>query len=262
VVMLVSRWHRRTWKFVLFAWLAYEVLDTVWKMQGRTEAALLLLTAIVSYHRLVRPLRLGRAVLTAVLLLAAILLYGLMRDVGGVSSADRRAAWGSPTEFLVLYGTAYDIASRKALGILPPVPPQLYFSDFYRVVPSQLLPFYKWDPSDWYLVEVLEIRDGSIGLMFGMIAQAELGRAHVELAVRGLLLALFYAFVHRAYHRYSVSFWATIGYLFLLTWSYYAFRSTSFDILYRAVYYLLPTVLLVTVTTLLLGPLLRGKRPA
>lgn len=261
IVMMMARWERRRWRIALIGWLAAEVLITLIKLEGRTPSVLLLLTAIVAYHRLVRPLRLGRAALTAIVLLTAIIGYGLMRDVHSeVAEYDKRAVWGSPTEFQILYGTAYDIHMKKKLGKLPEVPPQLYFSDFYRLIPSQLLPFYKWDPSDWYLADVLHIGDTGIGLMFGIVAQAELGRGPIELAIRAALLGLFYAFAHRAYHRYSISFWATIAYLFLLTWSYYAFRSTSFDILYRIVYYLMPTVLLVMVTTALIAPLLNRKR--
>jgi hypothetical protein len=52
------------------------------------------------------------------------------------------------------------------------------------------------------------------------------------------------------YRRYSHSFWMTISYLFILTWAYYAFRSTSFEILYRLVYYLAPTWLIVKVLTI------------
>jgi hypothetical protein len=260
VVMLVARWQRRLWRFVLFGWLAFEVVHVVVRMQGRTPAVLLLLTAIVSYHRLVKPLRVGRAAVIAAVVLIAILGYGAMRDIHEVG-VDRRSVWGSPTEFQILYGTAYDIHMKKKMGELPPVPPQLYFFDFYRIIPSQLLPFYKWDPSDWYL-GVIGLSDSGVGLMFGFIAQAELGRGFIEVAIRGMLLGLFYAFAHRTYHRYSISFWGTIAYLFLLSWSYFAFRSTSFDILYRFVYYFVPTVLLVSLLTLLISPLIRATRSA
>ncbi len=86
--------------------------------------------------------------------------------------------------------------------------------------------------------------------MFGIVAQSVVGFGYYELIVRAFLLALFYAFAHRVYRRYSSSFWITIAYLFILTWAYYAFRSTSFEILYRLVYYMAPTWLLVKLLTI------------
>jgi hypothetical protein len=80
-----------------------------------------------------------------------------------------------------------------------------------------------------------------------------LGHDWIELFLRAIILALFYAAAHRTWRRYSGSFWATITYLFILTWAYYAFRLSSFEILYRLVYYLAPTVLIVTLLTKLLS---------
>jgi hypothetical protein len=79
-----------------------------------------------------------------------------------------------------------------------------------------------------------------------------IGFGYVDLIVRAALLAIFYAFAHRVYRRYSGSFWTTIGYLFTITWAYYSFRSTSFDIIYRLVYYFGATWLIVKVMTILI----------
>jgi hypothetical protein len=174
---------------------------------------------------------------------------------------ERHAVWGAATEFQILYGTAYDIYMRKMMGTLPPIPPQMYYSDFYRLIPSQLLPFYKWDPSEWYL-EVLGLRGTGQGYMFGVIAQSVIGFGYAELVVRAFLLALFYAVAHRMYRRYSASYWTTIGYLFILSWTYYAFRSTSFDIFYRLAYYFLPAWLLVKVLTVVITRVKAVRRGA
>ncbi len=256
VIVLLAYWWRRPWRIVLVAWIALETILTVWTLESRTATVLLVLTFVVGYHHVVRPIRVGRAFLAGAVLLGGFLIFGLFRDLGMTGlRANVRAAWGTPTEFIILYGNAYDIHMRKLEGSLPPVPPQLYFSDLYRLVPSQLLPFYKWDPSDWY-VDVLDRRGTGMGFMFGIVAQSVLGYDWVELATRGFLLALFYAAAHRAWRRYSASFWATMGYMFILTWAYYAFRASSFEILYRLVYYLAPAVLLVKMLTVVFsGPL-------
>jgi cell shape-determining protein MreD len=92
-----------------------------------------------------------------------------------------------------------------------------------------------------------------MGFMFGIVAQSVVGGDRLELFIRAVLLALLHATLYRMWRRYSGSFWATIAHLFVLTWAYYAFRQTSFDILYRVFYYLLPSALLVKLLTTLVS---------
>jgi hypothetical protein len=257
VIILLMGWRRRSQRVGLVLWLLAEIAITVAMAESRTTAVMLLLTAVVGYHRIVKPLRVKSAVIVGTVLLGFVLIFGLFRDIGAAGiRQDRSATVNAANEFQILYGTAYDIYYRKINGMLPPVPPQMYFADFYRLIPSQLLPFYKWDPAEWY-VDILELRGTGAGLMFGVIAQGVIGFGWIELIVRGALLALFHAFVHRVYRRYSVSFWATIIYLFILSWVYFAFRSTSFEIFYRLVYYLGPTLIIVKVLTILLSRVTR-----
>jgi len=263
VIALLSYWRKPRWRYPLLLWIAVEVLlAAAGFRESRTNTVILLLTFVVGYHLIVRPIRIGMAFTTGGVVLLGILTFGLLRDVGieGVKT-DSRAAWGSPTEFQILFGNAYDIHMRKVQRRLPPVPRQLFFSDFYRLVPSQILPFRKWDPADWYKDEVYEyVSAAGMGFMFGIVAQSVLGFDWLELAVRGVLLALFYAAAHRFWRRYSGSFWATIAYLFVLSWAYYAFRASSFEILYRLVYYLLPTALLVKLLTAVVSVPIRFRR--
>jgi hypothetical protein len=250
VILLLLNWNRRLYRVTLAVWLTWELGSTVFALESRAATVLLLLTVVVGYHQLVRPLRVRTAFTVGTAVLIGFLLFGLFRDLGTQNmQQDPHGIWGAATEFQILYGTAYDIHMRRVTGTLPPVPWQIYYSDFYRLIPSQLLPFYKWDPTDWY-VDILGLTGSGQGFMFGVIAQSVVGFGYAELIVRAVILALFYAFAHRVYRRYSRSFWTTIGYLFILTWAYYAFRSTSLDILYRLVYYFLPTWFMVRVLTI------------
>ncbi|HKR62466.1 MAG TPA: hypothetical protein VJZ00_01940 [Thermoanaerobaculia bacterium] len=244
VFILLMRWQRRIYRWLLIAWLGAEVVTMFVVMGGRTGTMIVLLTFAVGYHLLVRPMKPAFAILVGTGLLAAILAYGAFRDIHYTGERPKGAVWGSATEFQILYGTAYDLYRKRLEHSLPPIPPQLYFTDFYRVIPSQLLPFYKWDPSDWYL-DVLQLRGQGVGLMFGIIAQSVIGFGYYDIVVRAMLLAALYAFAHRVYRRNSRSFWYTMAYLTVLTWAYYAFRSTSFEIIYRFIYYFLPTWALV-----------------
>jgi hypothetical protein len=223
---------------------------TVVTLESRAATMILLLTLAVGYHHLVRPLRVVFAFVAGALVLFGFLLFGVFRDLDAEArNQSDHAVWGAVTEFQVLYGNAYDLHMRRTMRMLPELPRQLPFCDLYRLIPSQLLPFYKWDPSEWYL-DLLGVGGTGQGYMFGIVAQSVIGFGYYELVVRAVLLALFYALAHRVYRRYSRSFWVTITYLFIVTWAYYAFRSTSFEILYRLVYYMAPTWLIVKVLTI------------
>lgn len=156
-------------------------------------------------------------------------------------------------EFQAVYATAYDLFMRRESGNLENVPWQLYVSDLYMVVPSQLLPFYKWDPSQWYL-NLIEYQEPVGGFMFGVISQAIIGLDWVELLLRGCLLGGVAASIHWWYVRRASEFWTTLLYLFLCVWAYYSFRASSFYIVYFVLYRFLPVVLLVRFTGTLLKP--------
>jgi hypothetical protein len=262
VIVLLSHWRQVWWRWLLLLWLAAEAALTVTAMESRTATVVLVLTFMVGYHLIVKPIRVWTAFAAGGLLLVGFLGFGLLRDVGRSGlAADSRAAWGSPTEFMIVYGNAYDVYMRKAEGSLPPLPAYINFVDLYRLVPSQILPFYKWEPSTWYKDEVMDAAGSGMGFLFGIVAQSVLGGDWIELFIRAVLLALFYAGAHRMWRRYSGSFWATIAYLFVLTWAYYAFRLSSFEILYRLVYYLIPAAVTVKLLTMLVSvPVLRRRR--
>ena len=249
VILLLLGWKRPSYRYVLLGWIAVEAAITVVTFESRVAMMILLLTFAVGYHRLVRPLRVAFAFAAGAAVLLGFLLFGVVRDIDPYTR-NERGVWGAATEFQILYGNAYDLHMRRTMQMLPALPRQLPYCDLYRLIPSQLLPFYKWDPSQWYVDEVLGLRGTGTGLMFGIVAQSVIGFGYYELIVRAFLLALFYAFAHRFYRRYSRSFWMTIAYLFILTWAYYAFRSTSFEILYRLAYYLAPTWLIVKLLTI------------
>jgi hypothetical protein len=80
--------------------------------------------------------------------------------------------------------------------------------------------------------------------MFGVVAQAVIGWGFPELILRGAVLGLVFAAIHRWYVRRSTSLWVTASYLFLCVWSYYTVRATTFHIAYFVVYRLVPAIAL------------------
>jgi hypothetical protein len=258
LLVLIRHWNDLRWRLVLVAWLGYEVMAVAMQMGSRGTAVRLLLTFVVLYHRFVQPLRPFWLMAGGSAVLAAFLAQGIVRFRPALHGGlDLRTLLTSTNEFQTLFANAYDLFQRRLAGTLPDVPWQIYVSDVYLLVPSQLLPFYKWDPADWYL-EVIGARGTGVGFMFGVMAQAVLGFDWVELVARGALLGLLAALFHRWYVRRARRFWPTLLYLFVGIWSYYTFRATSFYLLHFVVYQFVPVM---AITTLLTVALRRRRRP-
>jgi hypothetical protein len=258
-MMFMLRWRSIRLRMALFAWIAFEIVTTVTALGPRGEMILLLLTLSLLYHRFVKPVSMKIAVAGGAALLCGFLLFGLARSArshgGNFRPGDALSAiLTSDNEFQVLWADAYDLHVKKEHGELQ-IPWQLYVSDFISVVPSQFLPFAKIDPSDWYL-DQLGLKDTGVGLMFGVIAQGVIGRDWQELAIRGMLLGVIFALLHRFYIRHSNSFWMTVIYLFVCIWSYYTFRATSFVLIYMFIY----QCLTVWLATVVLASLLRRRK--
>lgn len=250
IVLLISGWRSVKNRVFVSALLALEVLSVVTTFGGRTEMVMLLMTAILAYDRCVRPLSAKVVMIIAAAGLTGIIAYGVARDARYYAEESPRAPFAtSSNEFQALWGTAFDLKQHKDAGDLE-VPWQIYFSDLYLPIPGQFLPFEKLNPSLWYLDAVVGNR--SSGYMFGILAQAAIGFGMYEVIIRGALLALVLALIHRWYARHQASFWATSTYAFLLGWVYYSYRATTFYWIYFFIYRFFPAVVLTLLTALLL----------
>lgn len=254
LAVLTSKWRDWRWRAVLFLWLGVEGLTTVMRMGARTWLVMLIMAAVLLYHRLVKPLRFARAAVLVVLLLCGAMVYGLARDLGGGLaglsrvSATTSSRWATMNEFQALFGIAYDLKARKAAGLVGPIPWQIYANDVILLIPSQMLPFSKADPCVGY-----PIVDGiGLGCVIGVISQAVIGLDWIELVFRGLALGVLVAIVHRWYVRRQEGYWATMLYLCLCLWCHYTFRSSTFFIVYYVLYRFVPFALGVRLLQLML----------
>jgi hypothetical protein len=241
VVILMSQWRKRWCRIALIAWLAWEIGGVVLRLGARTTVVLLLMSAGLLYHRLVKPVTFRVFFIVGAILLSAFLLAGALRLVGPESEAPKNFLT-SANEFQALYATAFDLDQKKENGSLPPVPWQVYVADFYLEIPSQFLPFQKIDPANWY-IEIIGQSGSNTGFMFGVMSQAVIGLGWPELALRGFILALFLALLHRWYVRHAVHLWPTLFYLFVTVWIYSTMRASTFWFVYYIVYRFLPVLL-------------------
>lgn len=249
MVLVVHRYHVRFWRIFLWGWMAAEVLLAVFLMGARTEMALTLLAAAFMYHRLVRPIKMKTLAPAGIVFFIGISLMGVFRLSGMegmeyLQSMDPAEApiFSTANEFSGNFGTAYDIYKMKEAGGLE-VPWQIYVSDLLALVPQQLLPFDKVEPSQWYL-ELVGLKGTGVGFMFGVIAQGIVGLDWLEIAFRGALLGFILACIHRWYARRKVDYFVTLFYLWLCLKVYYTIRSTTFYPVVWMVYEFLPAYVL------------------
>ena len=251
LVMLFQRWGQRRYRIVILAWLALEILHAVSLMGVRRDVAMLLMASVLLYHRLVRPLVAWQAAATVTAMLGGLLVFGFMRQGWGL-----QVPWSANNEFQVLFANAWDLLGRRDRL---DVPWQIYLSDLLRLIPRdihQLLPFDVLDPSLWYL-RVIEMPDPRVGLMFGVLAQSIIGWDWLELVLRGAVLGVVCAAIHRWYAR-STGFWATVFYLYLCVWAYYTVRATTFHVVSLVFWRFLPSVLVLVAAAFVLARLRAG----
>ena len=245
MVILVARWRQREWRYALFIWLGIEILLSVTRMGARTEAVLLILAAVVLYHRLVKPLSFRFCAISGSLLLAGFLVLGAARNglIGKASTSSGVSLLAVGNEFQSLFATGYDLRCRVEEGL--EVPWQVYFGDLFRPIPQQIFPGRKIDPGQWYL-DVLGVRGQGQGCMFGVLGQAAVGFGIWELALRGALLGFILAKIHRWYvSKGSCSFFATLFYVWLCTRIYYTFRASTFYPVTEIIYEIIPVFVLI-----------------
>jgi hypothetical protein len=220
IVALVGFWKNRWAKFALVVFLLSELFFTVALFGPRTYFALLVLATVLSFHRMVRPISIPVLAAGGILFLSLLLAYGYLRDY-----SDYASDFSTANEFQVLMGTDLHIREMVANGLKTPL--QVLWSELLTLIPQQLLPFEKIDPSIWYLVES-GLNDTGSGYMFGVQSQAETGWGNPELFIRGVLLGLVLGFFHRQYVERPPSFLLTVCYIWLITAIYYSYRAATF----------------------------------
>jgi hypothetical protein len=251
VIILVANWHKSVCRYGLVIFLCLSVITYTLRMGSRTELAALLVTAALIYHRLVRPIRLVVAIFASATFLAVfVIVLGMMRGGTDLQTNIEQLRYFasfdvSPlsiaNEFQILFGCTYDLYQMKTNGVIQSVPWQLRAYDLLLLVPQQLLPFEKINPTYWYW----SFSETKGFFSFNPIAQSVLGLDWLELVVRGAALGWLFAKIHRWYVYCPATFWRTFIYLFLIVWSFYSIKSSTFLFVYFLLYRFLPVMVLV-----------------
>lgn len=215
--------------WVIGLWLGIEVVRTAITLHERTSLVLLLLSATMLYHRLVKPLKYTQCAILGGAAILAFVLFGSYRGFSDTPETSAARLLNHSNEFESVFTTSLDLWRRRALGALPEIPLQLYLADLVAIIPSQFLPFQKWAGPEFYL-EMLRLRGLGQGLAWGVLSETAIGFGWVEIVARGAVIAYCFTQVHRWYVHRAANFWVTVCYVFACTNCYQTFRASSFQL--------------------------------
>lgn len=220
---------------------------------SRTVAFLCLFAYLVAASIYVPGFSTARILLIGIPGMLLFMLGGLLREQGGDGRALGLLQGG---EFVSLFVNAMDLKQRFEYDVAPEIRAALYFVDLLRLIPAQLVGGEKLDPAAWYVEAFYpDYHDAGGGLAFGVLAESAAGLGAVEAAARGALLGAFFAWVsNRLLESGHLTPTHVFIYVWLVTQSYQSYRDTTFSLVARVVYHVLPILL----PLLVLGPRRRG----
>jgi hypothetical protein len=233
----------RRYRFLIAGWLVVQAASTVIRLGTRTELVLLVLAAVLMYHHAVRPIGLVPVAGAGALGLVVFNAIGHLR-AGGWSAADAggvHPVFGYSSEFEVIFGNAWDLRRLRLAGEIGELPATFHIADLVSIVPQQLSPFTKVDPSTWYVTTFYPdyaARGGAF--VFGTIAQSVLGGGWLDLVARGAALGLMLALVHRRWRRRPAGPWAFVFYIWATVLVYQSYRNMTFSLLNHFVFRFVP----------------------
>ena len=258
IVLIIAYWKKGREHWAVLLLVTALLVSYLLRAGSRTEIVVLVVTCILAYHRFVRPLRVRSIFFAGILVFVVFMTFGLMRGGADIKSNYTQLEYltshdvpllSIANEFQVLFGCTYDLFDMSKAGVLGQVPLQLNFYDVLLLVPNQLLPFDKINPTLWYW----EFSSTKGFFSFNPVAQSIVGLDWLELVFRGAVLGWVFAMIHGWYLRRSSSFYATFSYLFLIVWSYYSIKASTFMWAYFIIYRLVPALLLIHVLNALIA---------
>ena len=237
----------KKYNFLIYGWLFMVATTSFLKLGSRTELFLLLISAAILYHTLVKPLKFSWIILGGILVLALFTILGIIR---GYSMSSNPLLglnfFNYSSEFEVVFANAYDLSQLKSEGLIDHLPISFYLADFLALFPQQVLPIEKIDPSSWYVNKFYpEYAALGGGLALGAISESILGWGWIDLIWRGSALGYLLGQLHRYYSLSRPSLWTFTFYIWVTVLSYQLFRTTTFSLLPLFFYRFIPFVLII-----------------
>jgi hypothetical protein len=218
-----QRYQRRR-GLIVFA-LLIVLIATVVGAGARADFMLIVLSTVILYHRMVRPISYGRAAAFGVLALLSFTALGILRQLA-TSSDFGTARLVSSGEFESVFANNVDLATKRDWHEIPPPTERQYLSEFLAPIPSQVLPFDKLDASNWYVSTFYPtFAAAGGGFAFGVVAQALVGFGLPELLLRAVFAGLLFAVARTVLGSRHGGVWTLVTYTWLSVTAYQSFRA-------------------------------------
>lgn len=238
VVVIAAKPKRHPW-VALF--LALNMIHASLSGGSRTLAFLAFLSYIVVSSIFVSGFTWRKVVAYVFPALILFMIAGMLRD----KIDDAGILYLFQTgEFTVLFINAVDLKERFASGWGEEVRFPFYLVDVLRLIPSQLLGGAKLDPAQWYAETFYpDYFDAGGGFAFGILSECAAGFGVPEAAVRGLVLGVVFRFLRNRLMGGGVTVAKVFAYVWLIAVCYQSYRDTTFSVAVRALYQVIPVIL-------------------
>ncbi len=200
-VILLALLFGREGRWRYLAWLAVPLIVAyeLWYSYGsRLQALVILLSAVGFSHHLQKPIPVRRGVAYLALLGVLFSLSEVVRSSGNdLRTAGENLArdgGGAIGEFGAVYVTGYHLYTERAQHSLPPHPKAMLVNDILAVIPG--VDHIGPHPQYWYARNYFPkalVPPATIGL----IAESALWGGELDLAIRGLLNGMLFAWLMR-----------------------------------------------------------------
>ncbi|WKW12475.1 hypothetical protein Strain138_001768 [Pseudogemmatithrix spongiicola] len=199
---------RRWSRFIPFVVLALAAFEIGYSRGARIQGLIVLLMAMVLHHLTRRRITMRQLAVAGGLAVAAFTAIELVRLLTDVSDARDRlleGGLGPPAEFLAVFLPSLHLYAERAAGTLPAAPWPMFFFDFIALFTWG--DFTKYMPMYWYAETYFPFLDVP-PFTIGPVAESALWGGEWDIAVRGLLNGLFFAWIVRAFLRFRDRWWA------------------------------------------------------
>jgi oligosaccharide repeat unit polymerase len=259
IVLVVAFQNYKRWRRLLFAWILFEGFFAI-VVGSRTGLVISFCAFLLLYHTMVRPIAAGTAAFLGIAAVVLFMALGLLRAYRGFDpGTDSRVAINGG-EFEALFANVADLDRRRSAGEIDGAPPGAYLADLIAPIPSQLLPFEKTDLADWYISRFYpEAKEQGQGYAFGVVAQSVLGFGWIELILRGVVLGVLFALIHRFYARHRNRLWVVVFYVWIIVNCYQSFRATSLSLWTYFVQQFVPMLIIIEVLSAVMA---RASQPS
>lgn len=238
--------HRRYWLVIPFVVAGICVQELTYTRGSRIDTLIILLAAACLYSFTVKPITLKMAAMAFLAMIVLFTAVEIIRLDDGPSEVELKPA----SEFMAVYFTSYHLYAERAEGTLPPVEWPMFFNDFISLVTFS--EFSRWNPQEWYAREYFP--DAIVAPQtLGPIADSAIWGGEPDLAARGLINGLFFAYIVRWFLKRRDRWWAIVVYV-------YCVSTCVLTLKYSIFYHLVPLLKTILPTLLLIGAL-RNRFP-